>query len=173
MKYKMKVPDKDLIYLYQDMLDFDKQIARFHVDLASNTPVEDQHTARFMVATSSCIHVGHTLAEALVLGLLEPDFRRAYMLQLFCRHHRQGNKNHLVYTFLFLATVSPVEEKIQEVNQWRATIDQSAQRKAREVLGTTAEKGIIISDEGSLAGGSTSGQPKHASEFDESLYNDI
>jgi hypothetical protein len=63
-----------------------------------------------------------TLAEGLTLGFLEPDFRRSTILQGFTRHCRQGNKNPLVFAWLFLATVSPVEERIQTINALNVSV---------------------------------------------------
>jgi len=106
------------------------ELARFHVDL--NKELKGQKTARYIVATSSAFAVGLTLAEAISVGFQEPDYRAATMLQGYARHCRQGNKNMTVYSWMFLAERSAVEDKIVRVNKLRATINEAVERKTSE-----------------------------------------
>jgi hypothetical protein len=109
------------------------QLDRFHVDLGSSTPVDQQKTARFVIATSSAISIGLTLAEAISVSFLEPDYNAGKVAQGFARHCRQGNKNKKVYCDIFLAKGNKVEENILEISKLRKTID-AVQNRKRQVI---------------------------------------
>ncbi len=103
---------------------------RFHVNLDSdNMTPESQHTARFIVATSSAIATGLTLAEGISVCFLEPDYHAHTMEQGWCRHCRQGNKNKLVYSWLCLNVGNKTEKRIIDTNGLKEKIKQVAERK--------------------------------------------
>jgi len=81
------------------------------------------------VAKSSAFATGLTLAEAMSVGFLEPDSRAATMLKGFARHYRQGNKQVSVFSWMFLAKESAVEDRICRVNKLRSSINEAAIRK--------------------------------------------
>ena len=103
-------------------------------------PFEKQHTARFLIATSSSFAVGLTLAEAISVGSLEPDFHADTIAQAFHRHCRQGNKNKIVYSWMFSAKNNKTETRIQEVSKLRKLIENAASRKVNVAI--RAKNGI-------------------------------
>jgi hypothetical protein len=90
-------------------------LSKFHVDLGSKVPVGEQDTAKFVIATSSAISLGLTLAEAISVSFLEPDYDPGKLAQGFARHCRQGNKNKEVYCYIFMVKKSKIERKILEI----------------------------------------------------------
>jgi hypothetical protein len=52
-----------------------KELKRFKVNLDSSVQVAEQKTARYIVGMTTLIATGLTLAEAVLVGCLEPDFR--------------------------------------------------------------------------------------------------
>ncbi|KAK2629475.1 hypothetical protein QTJ16_000295 [Diplocarpon rosae] len=102
---------------------------KFHLNVGSNIPLEDQRPARFLVATSSAIATGLTLAEAISVCFLEVDYYAHTMEQGFCRHCRQGNKNAVVYSWVIQNDENPTEERIFNVNALRSKIQQVQARK--------------------------------------------
>jgi hypothetical protein len=108
-------------------------LSKFHVDLGSKVPVGEQDTAKFVIATSSAISLGLTLAEAISVSFLEPDYDPGKLAQGFARHCRQGNKNKEVYCYIFMVKKSKIERKILEISNLRKQID-SVQSRKHEVL---------------------------------------
>ncbi len=133
MKHHLHIPDADIISinsLNRSSNATTKELNRFHINLESGTPPEEQETARFILATNSAITTGLTLAEAISVGFLEPDFNAHTMAQGYARHCRQGNKNKAgVYSWLFTAKGNKTEERIQEVNHMKAKISEVQTRK--------------------------------------------
>lgn len=82
-----------------------------------------------MLATSSAISIGLTLAEAISVSFLEPDYDPGKLAQGFARHCRQGNQNPEVYCYIFLAKGNRIEDKILEISQLRKQIDSVQNRK--------------------------------------------
>lgn len=107
------------------------KLQKFHVDLNSETPAEEQHTARIIVATSSAIATGLTLAEAVSVCFIEPDYHAHTMDQGYCRHCRQGNKNAVVHSWLLMCAGNQTEQRIQESNDMKRRIQQVQGRKAQ------------------------------------------
>lgn len=144
MKYILEIPAKDLIFLYKPMGDrrIHKELDRFHGDLDSEVPIEEQSTARYIISTTSSIGVGLTLAEAISVGFLEPDYHADNIKQGFARHCRQGNKNieHGVESWMFVIEGNTVEERIQEVNKLREQILESATRKVANIRAVCDER---------------------------------
>ena len=130
----LKIPKDDVIWVYKSMTNsaITKELERFHVDV-SIEPKKQKPTARHIVGVSSCLAVGLTFAEALTVGFLEPDFRPANEIQGWFRHCRQGNENPEVYSWMFIADGSKVEERIQSVNKLRKAIQGTVSRKVGEV----------------------------------------
>lgn len=110
-----------------------KELERFKADV--NKKVQDQKTARYIIATSSAFSVGLTLSEAISVGFLEPDYRATTMIQGLSRHCRQGNKNPQVCSWIFRAKGSTVEERICQVNRLRSCITKAAARTSNSVEG--------------------------------------
>jgi len=104
-------------------------IARFHINPEDSTPPAEQQTARFIVATSAAIAVGLTLAEAINVTIIEPDYIITNMIQSWGRHCRQGNKNKLVYSILLTAKDNMTEEKIMIINSYKSVIEKASSRK--------------------------------------------
>ncbi len=131
MKYILKVPKKDLIWIYKPMgqAAIDRELNRFHVDLDRDDAPEHQHTARFIIATSASFAVGITLSEAISVGALEPDFHADTIAQAFHRHCRQGNKNKVVHSWMFTAKDNSTESRILQVSSLRKVIEESITRK--------------------------------------------
>jgi hypothetical protein len=140
MKYILKISKEDLIWIYRPLGQptIDRELEKFHVDLDSSVPFAEQNTARFIVATSSSFAVGLTLSEALSVGSLEPDFHADTLAQAFHRHCRQGNKNKVVYSWMFYAKDNKTESRIRKVSQLRKLIENAASRKV-----TKARKGVL------------------------------
>jgi hypothetical protein len=136
MKYILKFPKEDLIWVYKPLgqSTIDSELDRFHVNLDSDVPFEEQQTAKIIVATSSTFAVGLTLAEALAVGSLEPDFHADTIAQAFHRHCRQGNKNKVVYSWMFYAKDNKTEDRIREVSKLRKLIENAASRKVNKAM---------------------------------------
>jgi hypothetical protein len=117
------------------------ELERFHADPYSPTPVAEQKTPRYVIATSSAFSVGLTLTEAIAIIFLEPDFKAETMAQGFSRHWRQGNKNEVVHSFLLLAQANNVEDRIMTVNKLRAGIEKAATRKVNEEINPNNDSG--------------------------------
>lgn len=100
---------------------------RFHIDV--NASLKGQHTARYIIATSAAITTGVTLAEAMTVSFIEPDFHAHTMAQGWARHCRQGNKNKIVWSNLFLAQGNEVEMRIIGNSKLRAKIQEVQTRK--------------------------------------------
>jgi hypothetical protein len=129
----LKIPKSDVIFVNKIMTakNITKELDRFHVDLTKEKSKQDP-TARHIIATSSALAVGLTLGEAMTVAFLEPDFRPATTIQGYFRHCRQGNQNAKVYSWMFIASRSAVEERIQNVNNLRKGIIAAASRKTSE-----------------------------------------
>jgi hypothetical protein len=146
MVYILKIPKDDIIFVTKVMSQgkITEQLARFHVDLSKEDP--QQKTARYIVATTSAFSVGLTLSEALTVGILEPDFRLATMLQSWSRHNRQGNKNLVTKSYLCKVSGNQVEERIVEVSTLRSSINAATARKTASSTGGRADAEIISLD---------------------------
>jgi hypothetical protein len=122
MVHILKIPKADIIWINKLMSAkaLTTELARFKTDV--NKESLNQKTARYIIGTTGAFAVGLMLSEAISVGLLEPDFRAATMIQSMGRHCRQGNKNELVCSWLFLAKWNVIEERIRMVNRLRAQI---------------------------------------------------
>lgn len=133
MIYILKINPEDVIFLYKPMgqRKINDALARFHVNVDSKIPAKEQKTARYIVATSSSFAVGLTLAEAVSVGFLEPDYHADTVAQGIHRHCRQGNKNldHGVESWMFMVKDNKVEGRIFDVNNLRKQIINAAERK--------------------------------------------
>lgn len=134
MKHILKIDPSDLVFLNKTMSasEITKGLERFQGNVDSPTYATD-HTARYIIATTSSFALGLTLAEAKYVALLEPDFQLSTVTQVFARHCRQGNKEKVVFAYLFRAKDSIVEERIQNVNNLRQLIDQATERKVADI----------------------------------------
>ncbi|KAK6591460.1 hypothetical protein H4I95_12190 [Botrytis cinerea] len=114
MVHILEIEPADIIFLYKPMV-----------------PAEDQRTARYIVSTSSSFAVGLTLASAISVAFLEPDYHADTVAQGFHRHCRQGNKNldHGVESWMFMVKDNKVEARIFDVNNLRKQIISAAERK--------------------------------------------
>ena len=76
----LKIPKEDIIFVNKTIKPkaISNELARFHVDL--NKELKGQKTARYIVATSSAFAVGLILAEVILVGFQELDYRAATML---------------------------------------------------------------------------------------------
>jgi len=135
-RHILKIPDEDIVFINKTMSQkkIDEMLTRFHGNMESSIPIKEQKTARYIIATSAAFSVGLTLAEAMAIIFLEPDFRASTMTQGFSRHWRQGNKNKEVQSILLLAKDNKVEERIMMRNNLRAGIQKAATRKVNEPL---------------------------------------
>jgi hypothetical protein len=148
MRHILKIDSNDIIEvnsLFMTASQRTSALDRFHVNLDSDKiKPENQHTARFIVATSSAIATGLTLAEGISVCFLEPDYNAHTMEQGWCRHCRQGNKNKLVHSWLCLNEGNKTEKRILDTNGLKEKIKQVAARKlapgepAAEVLSNTS-----------------------------------
>jgi hypothetical protein len=122
MVHILKIPKADIIWINKLMSAkaLTAELARFKTDV--NRESLNQKTARYIIGTTGAFAVGLTLSEAISVGLLEPDFRVATMIQSMGRHCRQGNKNEVVCSWLFLAKGNMVEQRICRVNKLRSQI---------------------------------------------------
>ncbi len=112
-----------MIWITKDMPQgkIDAQLAKFHGDVPPG-----KRRPRFIVATTSAFGVGLTLNEAVLICLLEPDYRVAMELQTFARHNRLGNKNKKTFSVLLYAEGNEREEKIRAMNAVRKRIGNKA-----------------------------------------------
>jgi hypothetical protein len=137
IKYQ-KIKAKDVISLNAwrtpDVKQKTAALARFHVDIGSEIPINEQQTARFIIATSSAISLGLTLTEAISVSFLEPGYHPSKITQGFGRHCRQGNRNKMVYCNIFMVLGNKVEEKIMGISRIRKQILEVQNRKVREVI---------------------------------------
>lgn len=108
-------------------------LARFHVDIDSKIPVEEQKTARYVLSTTSAISIGLTLAEAIEVTFLEPDYNAGKIAQGFARHCRQGNPNTVVWCNIIQVEQNFVEDKIMAMSDLRRQIEVVQQRKVETV----------------------------------------
>ncbi|KAF7856816.1 hypothetical protein EAF04_009579 [Stromatinia cepivora] len=133
MIYILKIEPEDVIFLYKPLgqTKINAALARFHIDVDCKIPAEEQKTARYIVSTSSSFAVGLTLAEAISVGFLEPDYHADTIAQGIHRHCRQGNKNldHGVESWMFMVKDNKVEGRIFDVNNLRKQIINAAERK--------------------------------------------
>ncbi|KAE8440337.1 hypothetical protein EG329_008565 [Mollisiaceae sp. DMI_Dod_QoI] len=138
MVHILGVPKFDVIFIYKPMgpKKIDAELARFHVNPDNEAPAKDQKTARYIISTSSSFAVGLTLAEAISVGFLEPDYHADTVAQGFYRHCRQGNKNleNGVESFMFFAKDNAVEGRIRNLNEMRTLILKAATRKTKEAM---------------------------------------
>jgi hypothetical protein len=148
MKHIRKIPMEDVIFLSKTMrqTEIDNDLKRFRIDI--DVGGAKPETARYIVATTGSMAVGLTLSEAVSITLLEPDFRRHVMLQCFCRHCRQGNKNPVTYSNLCVARGSSIEERINQVNDLRGSIERATSRRTNEGVGRgkSREMPVVIDD---------------------------
>jgi hypothetical protein len=129
----------------------EKELAQFHVNLESNKPPSEQHTARYVIATTSSCGVGVNLAEAISVSFLEPDYHLDAFFQGCGRHCRQGNQNfeHGVESFLLTVKGNTFEERIHTRNKLREQIQNSTTRKVKDVRATmVAPQNAIIPSPG-------------------------
>src|SRR5271170_318932 len=128
MIHVLGIPKSSILFLHKllSQSDIDKGLARFHgdVDESKNEP-----RPRYIAATTSAFGVGLTLSEAVAIGLLEPDYRVASELQVFCRHNRMGNRNKQTFCWLFYTKGNARENMIRERNHVRKQIDKTLQGK--------------------------------------------
>lgn len=132
MKHILNISPKDVIVVTSNMTSKNRttELDRFHPNLEKN--LDDQHTARFILATAYAIATGLTLAEAISVCFMEPTWDAAIVSQGYSRHCRQGNVNPKVYSWLLLSKENSVEAKIMETNKMRAKILQVQERKVAE-----------------------------------------
>jgi hypothetical protein len=147
MIHILKIPTEEIIFINKTMgaKKIDMELARFHIDVDQSSL--DQQTARYIVTTSGACSHGLTLAEAISVGFLEPDYRASTMLQGYARHCRQGNKNTKVYSWMFLAKNNPVEGRICQVNKLRQSINEAAEESTKATKpagGREAQRPIFI-----------------------------
>ncbi|ESZ92640.1 hypothetical protein SBOR_6974 [Sclerotinia borealis F-4128] len=146
MIHILKFRREDVVFLHKPMgqTKINAALARFHIDINCKTPAEEQKTARYIVATSSSFAVGLTLAEAISVGFLEPDYHADTVAQGISRHCRQGNKNleHGVESWMFMVKDNRVETRIFEVNNLRKQIINAAERKTDDVAKKNKENAI-------------------------------
>jgi hypothetical protein len=105
----------------------------------TDPPKEKQPTATYLVGMSSCFSLGLTLAEAILIALLEPTFACDDMAQVFSRHVRFGNKMVATQCILLVAKESLTEQRIELVNGMREKI----QETVRGRVGESAENRAI------------------------------
>lgn len=112
-----------------------KELDRFHVNLNIDKPPSEQRTSRYIFATTCSCNKGVTLAEAISVGILEPDYHYDEIVQACGRHCRQGNKNveHGVESWLFYAKGNTVEDNILRKNKRQEQIQSAAKRKVNEI----------------------------------------
>jgi hypothetical protein len=138
MKYRVpwlkKTAKHDLIFVTKvdSPKEQTRKLNRFHVDLKSQEPVHLQKTARYIIATSSCLSHGLNLPEATSVSFFEVDYNLATMDQGFHRHHRPGNKNKYTYCWTFADKNSAVEASIRERNDFKKAITNATTRKVGE-----------------------------------------
>ena len=96
------------------------ELAQFKTNV--NKESLNQKTAQYIISTTGAFAVGLTLSKAISVGLLEPNFRTATIIQSIGQHCQQGNKNEVVYSWLFLAKGNVIKEKIRMVNRLYAQI---------------------------------------------------
>lgn len=119
-----------LVTKTDSQVDINKKLAAFR-DVDNNGELQND-TPQLMSATSSAVSIGLTITEAMAVAFVEPDVRLATMAQGWARHWRQGNKNRIVYSLLYIAADNEVEEKIMAVNQLRKKIGGAVKRKAAD-----------------------------------------
>lgn len=155
MKYTLKIPENDFIFLNKTMTqkNIDNELARFHLDLDSEVPLEDQTPARYIVATSASFAVGLTLAEAISVLCMEPDFHLDTILQAYYRHCRQGNKNPEVYTFQMYIGDHVVEKDILETTAARLRIQESHSRSSEEATRALTQEGTAMNSRAKVSAG--------------------
>ncbi|KAK6591796.1 hypothetical protein H4I95_12038 [Botrytis cinerea] len=154
MVHILEIEPADIIFLYKPMgqAKINAALARFYIDVDSKVPAEDQRTARYIVSTSSSFAVGLTLASAISVAFLEPDYHADTVAQGFHRHCRQGNKNldHGVESWMFMVKDNKVEARIFDVNNLRKQIISAAERKVdvakkvqqKDLKSSTSKNGI-------------------------------
>ncbi len=123
MIHVLKIPEDSILHLHKllKQKDIDSALARFQ----GNDGEKHGPRPRYIVATTASFGVGLTLSEVVAIGLLEPDYRVATELQVFCRHCRLGNKNKQTYSWLFYAEGNAREERIRQLNHARKQIDRT------------------------------------------------
>ncbi len=141
MKHILKINSKDIIKvnsLFMSASQRTSALDQFHVNLDSDKIIpESQHTTRFIVATSSAITTGLTLAEGISVCFLEPDYNAYTIEQGQCRHYYQGNKNKLVHSQLCLNVGNKTKKRIIDINRLKEKIKQVAERKLAPSKATT------------------------------------
>jgi hypothetical protein len=130
----LRIPKSSILFLHKliSQSDIDKGLARFHGDVDES---RNERRPRYIVATTSAFGVGLTLSEAVAIGLLEPDYRVATELQVFCRHNRLGNKNKETHSWLFYAEGNARENKIRMRNHSRKKIEETLEGKMVDAQG--------------------------------------
>jgi hypothetical protein len=96
--------------------------------------LNEQETARFIIATSSAIVTGLILAEAISVTFWEVEFNAHTMAQCWCRHVRQGNKNKKFYSFLIIAKGNTTEQRILEHNKMKERIQEATKRMNKQAV---------------------------------------
>jgi hypothetical protein len=81
-----------------------------------------KHRPRFICATTSIFGYGHTMSEALITCLLEPDYRLAVELQYFGRNDRLGQRNPYSLNILLFNPDDERECGIRERNSMQKNI---------------------------------------------------
>ncbi len=64
----------------------DRELAKFRIN--PEVASENQKTARYVIATTSSFAIGVTLAEAVSVSILEPDFHPQTTIRVFHRYCR-------------------------------------------------------------------------------------
>ena len=101
----------------------------FYSDInTSNSEIQPQ----YIVATTASFSVRLTLSEAIVISLLELDYRVAIELQTFSRYNQLGNKNLETLLQLFYAKGNAQEEGICTRNQVRKKIAKEVHKNEKE-----------------------------------------
>jgi hypothetical protein len=147
MIYVLRIPKSSILFLHKllSQNDIDKGLARFHGDVDES---KGEQRPRYIVATTSAFGVGLTLSEVVAIGLLEPDYRVATELQVFCRHNRLGNKNKETHSWLFYAEGNAREQMIRTRNHIRKKIEETLEGKmidAQEARGSGSMVGVASS----------------------------
>jgi len=132
MVYVLHIPRDSILFLHKllKQKDIDSGLARFQGNDRDKNRARPR--PRYIVATTASFGVGLTLSEVVAIGLLEPDYRVATELQVFCRHCRLGNKNKQTYSWLFYAEGNAREEKIRQINHAWKQIDRTLEGKRSE-----------------------------------------
>ena len=119
------------------------ELKRFRSDEPGESPEEIRKRPRYIVGTCASFGIGMTFSEVFGICLMEPDYKLAIELQLFCRHCRQGNKNETCRSWLLYAKNNEREARILDMNHARSKMKSVLEVKA---IQSDREKPIEIDE---------------------------